>query len=175
MTTQTHQTYDTAHHVELTTLVSRYFRSLDETAADGGWAAERFFTRDASTRTPIGDVEGAAAIAEHTRTALGRFAATQHVSSDVLTEVDADSGRAEVSWNALMTHVHHESTLERRGPGATALFTVGGHVRAEAQLTEAGWRFTRMSIRAVWRTGEPPFLPEEVLAQLPDAPGELSK
>ncbi|NKI39848.1 nuclear transport factor 2 family protein [Streptomyces physcomitrii] len=171
-------------------LVSRYFASLDDRRTDLEWA-RRFFTEDATTVTPIGTVAGVAEIAAHTRTALGRFAATQHLSADLLLSSGtptgtgdrpetrepkepaepAEPGEVSLAWNALMTHIHRASTLERRGPEAAPLFTVGGRCRAEARLTERGWRFTRLSITPLWHTGQPPVLPEELERELPQIPG----
>ncbi|AJE82731.1 hypothetical protein SLNWT_2355 [Streptomyces albus] len=186
----------------LADLVSRYFASLDDRRTDLEWA-RRYFTEDATTVTPIGTVAGVAEIAAHTRTALGRFAATQHISADLLIssgtatgngdrpktrepgepggpaeptepaepDAPAEPGEVSLAWNALMTHIHRASTLERRGPEAAPLFTVGGRCRAEARLTERGWRFTHLSITPLWHTGQPPVLPEEVERELPETPG----
>ncbi|MEU6733892.1 nuclear transport factor 2 family protein [Streptomyces physcomitrii] len=191
MTSSTYQRTDPGP--ALADLVSRYFASLDDRRTDLEWA-RRFFTEDATTVTPIGTVAGVAEIAAHTRTALGRFAATQHLSADLLLSSGtptgtgdrpetrepaeptepaepAEPGEVSLAWNALMTHVHRASTLERRGPEAAPLFTVGGRCRAEARLTERGWRFTRLSITPLWHTGQPPVLPEELERELPQIPG----
>ncbi|WP_030617840.1 nuclear transport factor 2 family protein [Streptomyces sclerotialus] len=152
-------------HAEITLLVSRFFRALDERKFDAGWA-RAYVTDDVRTVTPIGLAEGAAAV-RHTEEAIGRFARTQHVSADVLVDADAASGTATASWNALMTHVHHPATLERRGPDADPLFTVGGRYDAQLRRTDDGWRISRMSVEAIWTTGQPPVLPEGVEPVLP--------
>ncbi|GHF67327.1 hypothetical protein GCM10010218_56010 [Streptomyces mashuensis] len=147
-------------HAALTTLVNRFFRSLDERRIDEEWA-RTYLTDDVRTVTPIGTTEGAAATVRHTATALGRFARTQHVATGVLVDGDPATGHATVSWNAVMTHVHHDATLRQRGAGATPLFTVGAHYETDVVRTPAGWRFHEMRIEPVWTTGEPPVLPEE--------------
>ncbi len=54
----------------------------------------------------------------HTVEALGQFARTQHMATDVVSEVTEGGAAAVVSCNTLMTHVHHDG-----------IFTVGGRSR----------------------------------------------
>jgi hypothetical protein len=61
------------------------------------------------------------------------------------------------SWNALMTHVHHDATLQQRGADADPLFTVGGRFEAELRRTPNGWRFSRVAVRPIWTKGQPPL------------------
>ncbi|QJT05689.1 nuclear transport factor 2 family protein [Streptomyces asoensis] len=149
MTTQT-------DHTEISTLISRFFRALDERKFDGDWA-RGYLTDDVRTVTPIGAADGVEAMA-HAEEALERYARTQHIASDVLVDVEAAAGRATASWNALMTHVHHDATLQQRGEGANPLFTVGGYWEAELRRVREGWRISRMSVQAMWTTGQPPEL-----------------
>ncbi|MGW7468975.1 nuclear transport factor 2 family protein [Streptomyces xantholiticus] len=142
MTTQT-------DHIEITTLVSRLFRTLDERKFEAGWA-DGYFTGDIRMIAPVGVYDGPAAV-QGTEEAVGRFARTQHMASDVLTDVEPASGTARASWNALMVHLHHEAP--------DSLFTVGGRYEADLRRTDDGWRFSRMSVEAVWTTGRPPVLP----------------
>ncbi|MFI2367508.1 nuclear transport factor 2 family protein [Streptomyces sp. NPDC018833] len=143
-------------HHDISALVSRLFRALDTREFAEGWADD-YFTDDVRTTTPVGDAEGGDAV-RHTEVAIGRFARTQHMASDVLVDVGGDGDAATASWNALMVHIHHDSTLRERGEGASPLFTVGGVFDAELRRTSGGWRFSRMDVRAVWTTGEPPVL-----------------
>lgn len=146
-------------YTEISMLISRFFRVLDERKFEDDWARS-YFTHDVRTVTPIGASDGIEAM-EHTNEALERYARTQHIASDVLVDVEAVSGRARASWNALMTHVHHDATLQQRGKDANSLFTVGGYYEAELRRMREGWRISRMSVRAIWTTGEPPVLPPE--------------
>ncbi|MEV4329163.1 nuclear transport factor 2 family protein [Streptomyces sp. NPDC049597] len=143
-------------HHDISTLVSRLFRALDAREFTDGWA-DGCFTSDVRTTTPVGDAEGADAV-RHAEVAVGRFARTQHIACDVLVDVAGDGETATASWNALMVHVHHDSTLRERGEGANPLFTVGGVHEAELRRTSGGWRISRMDVRAVWTTGEPPVV-----------------
>lgn len=153
MTTQT-------DHTGISMLISRFFRVLDERKFEGD-GARSYFTDDVRTVTPVGASDGIEAM-EHTSEALERYARTQHIASDVLVDVEAAPGRARASWNALMTHVHHDTTLQPRGEDANPLFTVGGYYEAERRRMREGWRISRMSVRAIWTTGEPPVLPPEI-------------
>ncbi|GAB3580093.1 hypothetical protein GCM10027445_49790 [Amycolatopsis endophytica] len=145
-------------HIEISALVSRLFRALDERKFDGDWHRD-YFTDEVRMVTPLGVSEGAEAV-RHTADSVGRFVRTQHLATDLLTDIDGNAATA--SWNALMVHVHREATLERRGADANPVFTVGGHYDADLRRTPDGWRFDRMSIRAIWTTGQPPILPPEI-------------
>ncbi|ACU37515.1 nuclear transport factor 2 family protein [Actinosynnema mirum] len=143
---------------EFNALVSRFFRAMDVREFPDGWAQDHF-TDDATLSSPIGSAEGVTAVAAHVEESIRRFARTQHTSSDLL--VDEAEGVA-VTWNALMTHVHLDSTLRSRGADANPLFQVGGHWRAELRRTPEGWRISALSHDALWTTGLPPLLPEGV-------------
>ncbi|MCX4725769.1 nuclear transport factor 2 family protein [Streptomyces sp. NBC_01306] len=144
-------------HFDISTLISLYFRTLDEREFPENWACA-YFTDDVWTVTPIGTSQGIDAM-WHTREAIERYARTQHMSSDVLVHTDAASGRTTASWNALMRHVHHGSTLQALGPDTQPVFTVGGVYRAELRRTPDGWRMAHMEVTAIWTTGTPPHLP----------------
>lgn len=166
---ETSSTTDLRDHHEITTLISRLFRTMDERRFDEGWAAA-YVTDDVRTTTPLGVAEGAEAV-RHVEEAIGRFAATLHISSDVLVRAEPGARTAHVSWNAHMTHVHLDSTLRARGEGANPLFTVGGVYEGEFRRTDGGWRISSMSVRAVWTTGEPPALPEETATRVAELTG----
>ncbi|MFB8212711.1 nuclear transport factor 2 family protein [Streptomyces sp. NPDC056010] len=97
--------------------------------------------------SPVGEATGTEAI-RLAEEAVNRFAATLHISSDVLIHTAPDAHTAEVTWNAHMTHVHLDSTL----------FTVGCVYDARFRRTDGAWRVSRMGVRAVWSTGEPPVV-----------------
>ncbi|MEU2561877.1 nuclear transport factor 2 family protein [Streptomyces longispororuber] len=139
--------------------MSRYFRTMDRREFERGWARD-YFIGDVRTVTPIGASDGIDAL-DDTGEALGRYARTQHIASDVLVDVRADAAAATASWNALMTHVHHAATLRQRGEDAEPLFVVGGYYEAELRRTPAGWRISHLSVQALWTTGQPPELPPE--------------
>ncbi|MFC8535432.1 nuclear transport factor 2 family protein [Streptomyces sp. NPDC057249] len=165
---ETRTSPDLQDHTEIAALISGFFRALDERRFEDGWA-DAYFTDDLHVTTPVGVATGAEAtrLAEE---AVNRFAATLHISSDVLVRPAPDARTADVTWNAHMTHVHREATLRSRGEEADPLFTVGGVYEARFRRTDEGWRVSRMEVRAVWTTGEPPELPAEAAREVPVGP-----
>ncbi|MEU2022996.1 nuclear transport factor 2 family protein [Streptomyces sp. NPDC016469] len=145
---------DPQDHFGIAVLISGFFRALDERRFEEGWA-DAYFTDDLHVTTPVGEATGADAI-RLAEESVSRFAATLHISSDVLVHPAPDARTADVTWNAHMTHVHPD----------TSLFTVGGVYEARFRRTDEGWRVGRMGVRAVWTAGEPPVLGAEADARV---------
>ncbi|MEU1278545.1 nuclear transport factor 2 family protein [Streptomyces sp. NPDC005805] len=92
------------------------------------------------------------------RVALERYARTRHLATAVRGAAVDGPDRATVRWNALMTHIHHESTRWGHGQDADPEFVVAGTYEAELRRTAAGRRISRMTIEVEWTTGRPPVL-----------------
>ncbi|MGW2629973.1 nuclear transport factor 2 family protein [Streptomyces chattanoogensis] len=135
---------------EITDLFDRYLRSLDDREFDRSWAVA-FFTEEASTATPAGQVQGRHAILENVRTAMRLFDRTVHFGSNYVIEVDGD--RATLHGNQLSTHVL---------AGDGGLFLSGGRTENELVRTPDGWRLHRADLRITWTQGNPPVLPPEL-------------
>ncbi|MFF4954451.1 nuclear transport factor 2 family protein [Streptomyces chattanoogensis] len=135
---------------EITDLFDRYLRSLDDREFDRSWAVA-FFTEEASTATPAGQVQGRHAILENVRTAMRLFDRTVHFGSNYVIEVDGD--RATLHGNQLSTHVL---------AGDGGLFLSGGRTENELVRTADGWRLHRADLRITWTQGNPPVLPPEL-------------
>ncbi|MFD5106519.1 nuclear transport factor 2 family protein [Streptomyces cinereoruber] len=132
----------------VTRLFDLYLRSLDDRGTfDETWAAA-FFTEDATTSTPAGEVRGREAIAANVRMAMGLFDRTVHFSSNHLVDVDGD--RATLLGNQLSTHV-----LASDG----GLFVSGGRTENEFVRTADGWRLSQVALRIAWKQGTPPVIP----------------
>ncbi|MEU6221734.1 nuclear transport factor 2 family protein [Streptomyces sp. NPDC047022] len=142
-------------HAEISMLVDHLFRALDERKFTEDWARD-FLTDDVRMETPLGTFQGTEAV-HATEEALGRYARTQHIASGIVTGADAAAERATASWNALMTHVHHDATLTELGGSADPLFTVGGRFEAGLRRTHDGWRFHHVAVRPIWTKGQPPL------------------
>ncbi|MBO2452996.1 nuclear transport factor 2 family protein [Actinomadura barringtoniae] len=138
-------------------MVDRYMLSLDEGELDEEWA-EAFHTDDVTSSTPLGDGAGLVGLAEATRVALGRYQRTQHLASGHIVDVGGDV--AKVRWNALMVHVHLDSTQAARGEEPGGHFDVGGIFEGEVVRGAGGWRFRKLDVRPVWFSGQPPILEE---------------
>lgn len=129
---------------ELTDLVSRQGRWLDERLFDDSAAV---FTNDATARTPGGEAAGIEALTAQARRNHTRFARTQHLTSNILIDLDGD--RATVGANLLVHFTGDEATAE-------PVLSMGERYRFEAVRTPAGWRFSRVEVTPVWRSGSLP-------------------
>ncbi|QUH00716.1 nuclear transport factor 2 family protein [Saccharopolyspora erythraea] len=147
MTTPTDQLRTLTDHTEITGLIDRFFRALDERGLDLPWGRS-MFTDDVRATFPIGKHQGLEAVVTALADGMSRFGPTQHSGSNYLIDVDGD--RATVRWNAIQTHLP---------PGETPVaepFVSGGYYDGELIRTEDGWRFRRQTYHLVWTTGRLP-------------------
>jgi hypothetical protein len=126
---------------ELEELVSRYGAMADERTFD---AADRVLCDDVVAEYPFGRHVGRDAVVEAGRSALGAFAATQHVITNTLIAVDG--GQATIRANLVAVHVQHAHAPDVH-------FDVGGWYRFSARRTDAGWRLSHVLLTAVWTAG----------------------
>jgi hypothetical protein len=128
---------------ELAELVTRQSLWLDERRFDDAGA---IFTEDASVVTQGGRSQGLDDIARQAERVHTRFDRTQHVTSNVLIDLDGD--RATVKANLIAAFVHD--------PAPEPALMVGERYHFEAVRTPRGWRFSRVEITPLWRSDEPP-------------------
>ena len=133
-------------------LLDRYLLSLDDEELDDAWT-EGLFTDDAVVAFPMSRHEGAEGMAHYHRAALSAFAATQHLGSPALVELDGE--RATLRANLMSTHVHHARHARPQGE-LEPLFATGTFVNGEARRTPEGWRLSLLSFRLLWADGTPP-------------------
>ncbi|GGZ09137.1 MULTISPECIES: nuclear transport factor 2 family protein [Streptomyces] len=133
-------------------LLHRYLVSLDDERLDDAWTAG-LFTEDAVVAFPVSRHEGADGMAEYHRSALSAFAATQHLGSPAVVDVDGD--RAVFRANLISTHVHHPRHTPPEGD-LPPLFATGTFVNGEARRTARGWRLSLLAFRLLWADGSPP-------------------
>jgi hypothetical protein len=133
-----------ADRADLADLLARQGQWLDEQRFDD---AGSIFTEDATIRTQSGQSQGLQALTAQARRVHASFAATQHVTSGVLIDIDGD--RATVRANLIATFVRDAAAPE---PAAAA----GERYRFEAIRTPRGWRFSRLEVTPVWRSGDMP-------------------
>jgi 3-phenylpropionate/cinnamic acid dioxygenase small subunit len=129
---------------DLADLLARHGLWLDEQRYDD---AADIFTTDASVHTQGGLSQGIEALTALARRAHAPFAATQHVTSNVLIDLDGD--RAMVRANQIATLVHAAAAPDDA-------VTVGERYRFEATRTPEGWRFSRVETVRIWRSGAIP-------------------
>ncbi|XRQ07196.1 nuclear transport factor 2 family protein [Actinomadura welshii] len=119
-------------HHELSALVSRLGRWLDEKSPDDG---RGLFTEDAEAHTLGGVAKGVDALVGQAR--RNHRVPTQHFITDPLIDVDGD--QAVIGANLLVVFAHEE------GPRL-----LGERYELRATRTEDGWRFTRVQVRPIW-------------------------
>ncbi|MCA6091349.1 nuclear transport factor 2 family protein [Streptomyces sp. SCA3-4] len=140
---------------EITDLMDRYLRSLDDGVFDEEWA-RTFHTEDVTADMPIGTVHGRDALLDHVSRGMALFDRTVHLSTNAVIELDGD--RATVRSAQLSTHVLAD--------GSDGLFVSAGHVDNELVRTADGWRISASALRVVWTQGTPPRLPDGLAAAL---------
>lgn len=138
---------------EITDLLGRYLRSLDDGVLDEEWA-RAFHTEDVTAQMPIGTVHGRDALLARVRRGMALFDRTVHLGTNAVIEVDGD--RATARGAQLSTHVLAD--------GAGGVFVSAGHADTELARTADGWRICATALRVVWTQGTPPRLPDEFTA-----------
>ncbi|MEU6482611.1 nuclear transport factor 2 family protein [Streptomyces sp. NPDC046887] len=139
---------------EITDLLDRYLRSLDEGVFDEEWA-RRFYAEDVSAEMPVGTVRGRSAVLARIRRAMALFDRTVHLGTGNVIEVDGD--RATARGAQLSTHVLADGS----GDGSGGVFVSAGHTVTELVRTAEGWRISGSALRVVWTRGTGPRLPED--------------
>lgn len=135
--------------VEITDLMDRYLRSLDDGVFDDEWA-RAFHTEDVTAEMPVGAVRGREALLRRVRQAMALFDRTVHLGADITVEIDGD--RATARGAQLSTHVLAD--------GTDGVFVSAGHVENELVRTADGWRISASALRVVWAQGTPPRVPQ---------------
>ncbi len=132
-----------ADHRELIDLVSRLYSVLDEERF--GDLAE-IYTADAVLVFPSARMEGLEAIERIARRRAEAFDRMQHLTTDVLVELDGD--RASLRTNHVAFHVHRDA-------GAGQHYDAGVVHRFDAVRTPAGWRLSRADGHVIWTSARP--------------------
>lgn len=135
---------------EITDLLDRYLRSLDDGVFDEEWA-RAFHTEDVTAEMPVGTVHGRDALLERVRRAMALFDRTVHLGTNAVIELDG--ARATARGAQLSTHVLAD--------GSGGVFISAGHTDTELVRTADGWRISASALRVVWTQGSPPRLPAE--------------
>ncbi|MFF9314773.1 nuclear transport factor 2 family protein [Streptomyces sp. NPDC014748] len=135
--------------VEITDLMDRYLRSLDDGVFDDEWA-RAFHTEDVTAEMPVGAVRGREALLRRVRQAMALFDRTVHFGADITVEIDGD--RATARGAQLSTHVLAD--------GTDGVFVSAGHIENELVRTADGWRISASALRVVWTQGTPPRVPQ---------------
>ena len=125
-------------------LLLRFARALDERDWEG-YAG--LYADDGVLQLPWGPPRPRAGLAEDTEANLGRFHATQHISSNHQITLEGDRATS----RSYLQAVHVVDPDAKDGH-----WTLGGWYECTYRRTPDGWRFTRVAITPVWQTGTPP-------------------
>ncbi|MGW9430554.1 nuclear transport factor 2 family protein [Streptomyces decoyicus] len=136
---------------EITDLLDRYLRSLDEGRFDEAWA-RAFHTEDVTAELPVGTVRGRGALPARVGAAMALFDRTVHLGTNAVLEIDGD--RATARGTQLSTHVLAD--------GSEGVFLSAGHADSELVRTPEGWRIAASSLRIAWTQGTPPRVPADL-------------
>jgi hypothetical protein len=80
---------------------------------------------------------------------FGRLAATQHMMSNPLVELDGDS--AEIT---MYVRAHH--VLDPEDP--ESYYTIGGYYRNRLVREHGDWKLVRVNLNVTWRRGDPEIM-----------------
>ncbi|MFG2114323.1 nuclear transport factor 2 family protein [Streptomyces sp. NPDC048718] len=153
---------------EITDLMNRYVRSLDDGVFDEEWA-RAFHTEDVTAEMPIGTIHGRDALTARVRRGMALFDRTVHLGTNYVIEVDGD--RATVRGAQLSTHVLADGSGPGSGSGSGSgsgnVFISAGHAESTLVRTADGWRISASALRIAWTQGTPPRLPDDFAAASP--------
>ncbi|MFB7596413.1 nuclear transport factor 2 family protein [Streptomyces sp. NPDC056160] len=135
---------------EITDLLDRYLRSLDDGVFDEEWA-RAFHAEDVTADMPVGVVHGRDALLARVGRAMALFDRTVHLGTNAVIEIDG--ARARARGAQLSTHVLAD--------GSGGVFVSAGHTETELVRTDEGWRISASALRVVWTQGPPPRLPDD--------------
>jgi ketosteroid isomerase-like protein len=119
-------------------LVTRLYALLDERRYD---ELGSVYTDDVSLSFPSGEMRGLSDVIATARARGERYERVQHISTDLLVDVDGDA--ATVRTNHWAVHVH-----------AGGRFEAGLVHHFDARRGADGWRLARGRADVVWRAGE---------------------
>ena len=131
-----------ADRAEITDLFVKLGRCLDEHDFDG---LKDVLTEDAVGTTPGGTQEGREALIEQARRNHEGYERLAHQFSSILVELQGDTGTVRAYVNGSFGHT--DSTEPVR--------VLTGQYRNKVVRTADGWRISELTVRPVFRVGEP--------------------
>jgi len=140
------------HTVAITEVVNRYFAALDEKQLDMP-TMSRIFTDDATIVRPNGAVTtGPKEIGDSHSHSLGRFRATQHLTTGFITTLTTDTS-AEFRANLVAIHLWAEGHGDPNVDPSDNYFVAGGVITGHVLAGAGGWRITDIANHVTWRRG----------------------
>ncbi|MTE13919.1 nuclear transport factor 2 family protein [Nocardia aurantiaca] len=150
--TTTRQIQQLADKFEITELVHRLGRALDE----GDWdELAALYTADATARTPGGLASGRTALVSQASRNHSPDKRIQHLINGILIDLDGDA--ATIRANLLV--VFAWGLAQDPALGAQPRLTLGEVYRFDAVRTPEGWQFSSVASTPVWSVGTRPTPP----------------
>ena len=134
---------------EITGVVQRYFRALDEKHFDAGYFAS-IFTAEAKVTRPNGaSLVGPGEISASHEKSFARFEGSQHLLA--APDISVHGNKATVRANLVAMHMWQGSRTSANNPDN--FFIAGGVIHSELVQTDGQWKITQISNDVVWRAG----------------------
>jgi SnoaL-like domain len=136
-------------HLQISGLLSRYFRAIDDKCLDLT-IVKATFTTDGRVVRPNGSaLIGWEDIFNSQKKSFARFRATHHVTTDYVIEITGDTAQV----RANLTAMHLWSDDECDPNSLQTHFVAGGVLLVLAKRTSDGWRISELVNRNTWRSG----------------------
>jgi hypothetical protein len=136
---------------DITDLVNRLGAALDEGHFDD---LRSLLAEDATVRTPGGTSEGREAVIAQASRNHPPEQPIQHVITNLLVELDGASAQARA--NLVVYFGPLTGASDSAVPPAPAVeYTTGEVYHYDLVRTSEGWRFSRIQVTPVWRSGTP--------------------
>ena len=134
---------------EVTGVVHRYFRALDEKNFDAQYFAS-IFTAEATVTRPNGaSLIGPKDISASHEKSFARFEGSQHLVTGHDISIHGD--KATVRANLVAMHMWQGGKTSANNP--ENYFVAGGVIHSELVQTDGQWKISQMSNDVVWRAG----------------------
>ena len=134
---------------EITSIVNRYFRALDEKNFDARHFASIFTPQAKVTRPNGASLTGPEEISASHEKSFTRFEGSQHVVSGH--DISVDGSTANVRANLIAMHMWQGSNTDANKPDN--FFIAGGVIHATLTQSDGQWRISQMSNAVLWRAG----------------------
>jgi len=134
---------------EITSMVNRYFRALDEKNFDAVHFASIFMPQAHVTRPNGASLIGPEEISASHEKSFTRFEASQHVVAGH--DISVDGSTANVRANLIAMHMWQGSKADATKPDN--FFVAGGVIHATLIQSDGQWKISQMSNAVIWRAG----------------------
>ncbi|MBX5481772.1 MAG: nuclear transport factor 2 family protein [Myxococcaceae bacterium] len=133
--------------------MNRYFAALDQKQFDETTMAGVFVPEGRIRRPNDAVTVGPKEIGESHARSLGRFRATQHLTSGFIVTVAGDHTSATFRANLVAIHMWAEGHGDPSVHPNDNDFAAGGVLTGRVVRTDAGWRIAEIAMKPAWRTG----------------------